>query len=260
MCRWAGTVARWTCMGVIVQDPYATWRSLDAEIGGPARERGHLGRSLRRHQHHPCPGEPAGTRGYARGEHAAGVRRGAVVVGGGRRDQPVRHRLCARRADRPGRHDDHRRLAGSHPVQPVLPRPGHRGQRGVARLAQPAVDHRRLQVHPAARRRAHPDHRERWRQGSGRQRRRDDRHLEASRRAQVVRRRTPHLRRLQVRVGMGHGQGQRRRRPCRLRGHHGDRLPDGRRHGHPLLEGVRGIPDHVQRAAAAPLPEGHPRR
>ena len=33
--------------------PHAAWRSLDAEIGGPVRRRGHSGRSLRRHQHHP---------------------------------------------------------------------------------------------------------------------------------------------------------------------------------------------------------------
>ena len=37
--------------------PYATWRSLDAEIGGPVRGCGHSGRGLRRHQRHPSPGQ-----------------------------------------------------------------------------------------------------------------------------------------------------------------------------------------------------------
>ena len=46
----------------------------------------------------------------------------------------------------------------------------------------------RLPLRAAARRRADPDHRQRWREGPGRQRRRDDGHLEAPRRPQVVRR------------------------------------------------------------------------
>ena len=63
------------------------------------------------------------------------------------RPRPAKHRRHRRRRGRPvrtrslragGRHrrrpDHHRRLAGSHPVQPVLPRPGHRGQRRVGRL------------------------------------------------------------------------------------------------------------------------------
>ena len=86
----------------------------------------------------------------------------------------------------------------------------------------PADDQQRLQVHPAARGRADPDDRQRWRHGPRRERRRDDRHLEAPRRPQVVRRRAPHLRRLQVRVGVGHRPGQHRRRHRRLRRHHRD--------------------------------------
>ena len=46
----------------------------------------------------------------------------------GRRDRPVQHGLRARRRPR-RRHRHHRRLAGGDPVQPVLPDPGHGGQR-----------------------------------------------------------------------------------------------------------------------------------
>ena len=90
---------------------------------------------------------------------------------------------------------------------------------------------RRLQVHPAARRRADPDDRQRWRHRRP-ERRRDDRHLEAPRRPQVVRRRAPHLRRLQVRVGVGPRQGQHRRHHRRLGEHQGLRVRV--RHGHDL--------------------------
>ena len=52
------------------------------------------------------------------------------------RSSTSRHRLRAgRRHGR--RHDHRRRLAGSHPVQPVLPGPGHRGQRRVGRVGDP---------------------------------------------------------------------------------------------------------------------------
>ena len=119
------------------------------------------------------------------------------------------------------------------PVQPVLPDPGHRGQRRRGAWAPLVTLTQRLQVR-ARPRGADPDDRQRRRQGPGRRRRRDDRHLEAARRPQVVRRRAPHLRRLQVRVGVGPRQGQHRRRDRRLRGHQGLRVPVGHRHGPPL--------------------------
>ena len=160
------------------------------------------------------------------------------------RRRPARSTCSTRTTRRPtgadGGHRDRRRLAGGDPVQPVLPDPGHRGQRRVRGVGDPRDVHPRLQVRAGPRGRD-PDPRERRRQGPGRQRRRDDRHLEAARRPQVVRRHRPDLRRLQVRVGMGHGPGQRGRHHVGLRGHDGLGLPVRDRHGPPLREHLRGL-------------------
>ena len=177
----------------------------------------------------PAPATAAPTDSTGNRSPGQRARFGGARFGGGGGPRPLRDGL------QPGArharwHDDHRRLAGSHPVQPVLLHPGHRGQRRLVHLAQPADDQPRLQVHPAARRRADPDDRQRWRHRRP-ERRRDDRHLEAPRRPQVVRRRAPHLRRLQVRVGVGPRQGQHRHQG-RLGEHQGLRVRV--RHGHDL--------------------------
>ena len=96
-------------------------------------------------------------------------------------------------------------------VQPVLPDPGHRGERRLGDVVDARRVHQRLQVR-ARPRQGDPDARQRRRQGPGRQRRRDDRDLDPPRRPQVVRRPGPDLRRLQVRLGVGARPRQRGRR------------------------------------------------
>ena len=143
-----------------------------------------------------------------------------------------------RRRRRPGHR---RRLAGGDPVQPVLPDPGHRGERRVGRRGPrlatfthdykyapdlaaeiPTLDNGGVKV-PG-------DNGDamtvtwklrdglKWSDGTG-----------------------PHLRRLQVRLGMGHGPRQRRRHHLGLRGRDGVGLPVRDGHGPPLQERVRGL-------------------
>ena len=173
------------------------------------------------------------------------------------RGRPVQHRPTRPRKGRPvARH--HRRLAGSHPVQPVLPGPGHRGQRRLARLAQPADDHQRLPVRPAARGRSDPDHRQRRRHGR-RGRRRDDRHLEAPRRPEVVRR--PAASPATTSSTRGSGSSTRTTSGVVTAGWEDiTNFECAVRHRHDLaLQGrLRGLPDPRGRAAAAPLPQGLP--
>ena len=100
--------------------------------------------------------------------------------------------------------------------------------------------HGRLQVR-ARPRDPGPDAGQRRREGPGRQRRRDDRDLDPARRAEVVRRPGPHVRRLQVRLGVGAQPRQRRRRHLGLRRRHGLGLPVRDRDGPALQERLRGL-------------------
>ena len=124
--------------------------------------------------------------------------------------------------------------------------PYYLGQVTEANVASAAwaslvVLHPRLSLRARPRDRR-PDDRQRRRQGPRRGRRRDDRDLDAPPRPQVVGRRAPHLRRLQVRVGVGPRPGQRRRRSrpatsdiTRLR------VRLGHRDGLALHEDLRGL-------------------
>ena len=70
---------------------------------------------------------PSATTAPPASQAPAGSPSEAPSAGGGD-DRPVHHGLRA--GGRSGRrHRHHRRLAGGDPVQPVLPDPGHRGQR-----------------------------------------------------------------------------------------------------------------------------------
>ena len=86
--------------------------------------------------------------------------RAAAPPGAPERRRPARstcsHRLRARRDGSRRRHGHHRRLAGGHPVQPVLPDPGHRGQRrvrdvGDARRRSPTTTSTRPTSRPRSR-------------------------------------------------------------------------------------------------------------
>ena len=184
--------------------------------------------------------EPDRGPGLDAGRDACGlVRRPGRVAVARRADRPLQHRL------RPGagngrRHGDPGRLAGGHAVQPLLPHAGHRGERGLGRVVDARGVHRRLQVR-ARPRDPGPDAGQRRREGPGRQRRRDDRDLDPARRAQVVRRPGPHVRRLQVRLGVGAQPRQRGRRHLGLRRRHGVGLPVRDRDGPALQERVRGL-------------------
>ena len=147
---------------------HATWRSLDAEIGGPVRGSGHFGRGLRRYQHHHGAVGAAPHRPPAPASQPAAPSAEAPSAVRQRRES-----TCSAPPTRPKT----RHASGGTVIigdwqeatqfNPYYLGPGHRGQRRLARrgtrLLTITDDYKYV---PAARGRADPDHRQRWRDGS----------------------------------------------------------------------------------------------
>ena len=172
---------------------YAAWRSLDAETGGPVRGAAILVAACGGTSTHPLPRRsvapaPAAT-GRAARQHRRPKRRrqsaaaGTVDLFGTARTRPkMRPPVAARSSSATGR----KPRSSTRTTSVRSPRPTSPRWSGTRLLTIT----RRLQVRPAARRRPDPDHRQRWRDARP-ERRRDDRHLEAPRRPEVVRRSSP---------------------------------------------------------------------
>ena len=158
-------------------EPHATWRSLDAEIGGPVRGSGDSRRGLRRYEPHDGADRRRQAAAPAEAPASAGLDR-TVRVARAAGEVDLFSTTYAPEAGTPGGTVIIGDWQEATQFNPYYLSPGHRGQRRLARLAQPADDHQRLPVLPAARGRADPDDRQRRRHGR-RGRRRDDGHLEA---------------------------------------------------------------------------------